>query len=468
MKIAVVGYGVEGKSVVKYFAKRGHEITVCDINGDVAKTADLKGQNIHFRLGQHYLENLAEFDLIFRSPGIPYLKPEFNPVRNRLTSATKYFFEKCPCKIVGITGTKGKGTTASLINVIAKSVIARSESVSLRAQRSNLFRGCVFLGGNIGESPLDFLDKLKSDDSVILELSSFQLQDLNKSPHIAVVLGINEDHLDHHKDFDEYVEAKKNIVKFQTSSDFAILDADNETANSFSKNTKAKTFKVSLKPLAAGDGAFIKVGKLIFRSGKQTIMFGDKNNVGLIGEHNLKNILAAGTAANLLGMPVEAIEKAVREFKGLPHRLEFISEVNGAKFYNDSASTNPSTAIAAIKAFKSPLILIVGGSEKNADFTELGEEIAKRKNVKKVVLMGQTAGKIEKAVEKACAKFPRQDAPIELIAADSYMEAFMVARMLAAEGDTVLLSPACASFDMFKNYAERGEIFKNFVLDNQQ
>lgn len=460
MKIAVVGYGTEGKSVVKYFAKRGAEITVCDINGELAKIAKLKGRNIHFRLGPHYLENLGDFDLIFRSPGVPYLKPEFNSVRNRLTSATKYFFEKCPCKIIGVTGTKGKGTTASLINVI----LGLSKDVG----RNNSSSGRVFLGGNIGESPLDFLDKLKSDDLVILELSSFQLQDLNKSPHIAVVLGINEDHLDHHKDFDEYIEAKKNIVKFQKSSDFAILDADNEISNSFSKNTKAKIFKVSLKPLSAGDGAFIKVGKLIFRRGEQTVMFGDKNNVGLIGEHNLKNILAAGVVANLLGAPVEVIEKTVREFKGLPHRLEFVGEINGAKFYNDSASTNPSTAIAALAAISTPLILIAGGSEKNADFTELGEEIAKRKNVKKVVLMGQTAGKIEKAIEKACAKFPRLDAPIELITADSYMEAFMVAKMLAGEGDTVLLSPACASFDMFKSYTGRGNLFRNFVLDADQ
>lgn len=450
MKIAVVGYGVEGKSVVKYFGKRGHEITICDVNGEIAKMPEAKSRNFSWRVGPHYLNDLGGFDLIFRSPGIPYLKPELNSVRGRLTSATKNFFEKCPCKIVGVTGTKGKGTTASLIYEMLKG----------RAQR-------VFLGGNIGACPLDFLDELKPHDLVILELSSFQLQDLNKSPHIAVVLGINEDHLDHHKDFNEYIEAKKNIVKFQTASDFVILDADNEISNSFAKNTKAKIFKVSLKPLEA-DGAFIKVSKLIFKKGKTGVIFGEKNKVGLIGEHNLKNILAAGAVVNLLSVPVDAIEKAVREFKGLPHRLEFIGEINGAKFYNDSASTNPSTTIAALRAFESPTILIAGGSEKNANFSELGEEIAKRKNVKKVVLTGQTRGKIEKAIEQACAKFPRPDAPIELITADSYMEAFMVAKMLAEESDIVLLSPACASFDMFKNYTERGDLFRNFVLDLNQ
>lgn len=447
MKIAVVGYGVEGKSVVKYFVKHKADITVCDINGSIKKEQP-ESPHIHFKLGPHYLENLHEFDLIFRSPGIPYLKREFDSVRGKLTSATKYFFEKCPCKIVGVTGTKGKGTTASLINVILSS----SKDV-----------GKVFLGGNIGASPLDFLDELKPDDIVILELSSFQLQDLGKSPHIAVVLGISEDHLDHHKDFDEYVEAKKNIVKFQGAADFAVLDADNEISNSFVKGAKAKVFKVSLKPLEA-DGCFIRVDKLIFKHGKTGIIFGEKNHVGLIGEHNLKNILAAGAVANLLGAPIEIIEKAVREFKGLPHRIEFVGENNGAKFYNDSASTNPTTTIAALRAFSTPTILIAGGSEKNADFSPLGEEIAKRKNIKTVILMGQTRGKIEDAIEKACVKSPRPDAPIELITADSYMESFMVAKMLAVEGDVVLLSPACASFDMFKNYVERGEIFRNFVL----
>ena len=448
MKIAVVGYGVEGKSVVKYFGKRGHEITICDVNGEVAKTSPAKKSNFSWKIGQHYLNDLSGFDLIFRSPGIPYLKPEFDAVRSQLTSATKYFLEKCPCKIIGVTGTKGKGTVSSLIYEMFRGQVA----------------GRVFLGGNIGASPLDFLDELKPDDIVVLELSSFQLQDLNKSPSVAVVLGISEDHLDHHKDFDEYVEAKRNIIKFQKAADFAVIDADNEISNSFAKGAKAKIFKISLRPLT-GDGCFIKAGKLIFKHGETGVIFGEKNNVGLIGEHNLKNILAAGAVANLLGVPVNIIEKAVREFKGLPHRLEFVGEINGAKFYNDSASTNPTTTVAALRSFNAPTILIAGGSEKNADFSPLGIEIAKRKNVKTVILMGQTRGKIENAIEKACAASPRPDAPIELIGADSYMEAFMVAKMLAAGGDIVLLSPACASFDMFKNYTERGDIFRSFVLD---
>lgn len=446
MKIAIVGYGVEGKALTQYFRKHRHDVTVCDISEGPKK--ELEKNKIHIRLGPHYLQNLGGFDLIFRSPGIPYLKKEFDPVRKKLTSATKYFFEKCPCPIVGITGTKGKGTVSTLLFEILKA-----------------FKKRVFLGGNIGKSPMEFLDELIPRDLVILELSSFQLQDLQKSPHIAVVLGITPDHLDHHKNIDEYIDAKRNIVRFQGPKDFAVLDIDNKLSASFVANTKAKSLSISLEKSQA-EGGFLKVGSFIIKRGKTGMIFGEKNNVKLLGDHNVKNILAAATAAHILGAPIEVITKTVREFSGLPHRLEFVKETGGAKYYNDSASTNPDTTIAALHSFTAPLILIAGGSDKNADFTAMGEEIANRPNVKTVILMGQTKPKIERAIEVAAAKSPmRRSAPLELISADSYQEAFMVARTVSSPGDVVLLSPACASFGMFKNYQERGDIFRNFVLD---
>lgn len=447
MKIAIIGFGIEGQALAQYFSAKGYEITVCDFAEKEKKT--FGGRKIHYRFGPHYLDDLSGFDLIFRSPGIPYLKREFDFVRSKLTNLTKYFFENCPCAIIGVTGTKGKGTVSLLIYEI------------LKADKQ---RGEVYLGGNIGQPPLEFLDKLKPDDIVVLELSSFQLQDLDRSPHIAVVLGITPDHMDYHQSMEEYIEAKKNIVRFQTRKDFAVLDFDNEISAGFAKATKAKTLGISIKK-TINEGAFMKVGSFIVKRGKTGTIVGQKGQTKLLGEHNIKNILAAATVANLLSEPVENITKVIQEWRGLPHRLEFIGEINGAKFYNDSASTNPDTAIAAIRSFNSPIILIVGGSEKSADFSLLGCEIAKRKNIKKVVLMGQTKQKIERAIESACVKSPRPDSPLEIIGADSYMEAFMVAKMLAADGDTVLLSPACASFDMFKNYAERGDLFRNFVLD---
>lgn len=446
MKIAIIGYGIEGQAVASYFGKRGHEITILD---RIRKTLVVRNPKFHVRFGPNYLSDLRTFDKIFRSPGIPYLHKEFDSIRPKLTSATKYFFEKCPCKILGVTGTKGKGTTASLIYEMAKNAGRR-----------------VFLGGNIGKPPLLFLDGLAPNDLVILELSSFQLQDLKQSPHIAVVLGITPDHLDHHKNMEEYVEAKKNIVASQTQKDFAVLDADNQRALLFAKETCGRVLTYSIKK-SVSEGAFVKAGSFIIKRGKTGTIFGERGKTRLIGEHNIQNILAAASAASILNIPVEVITRAVREYPGLPHRLEFVRELAGVRFYNDSASTNPETAMAGIRAFSAPTILIAGGSDKNVDFTPLGEEIARRQNVKAVVLMGQTKAKIERTIEQAFKRgLSRRAAPMEIIAADSYQEAFMVAKMMSKPGDTVLLSPACASFDMFSNYQERGEVFRSFVLQS--
>lgn len=454
MKIVIIGHGIEGKALEKHFSGKGHKIEIRDAKN-----------------GPGYLKRLDGFDMIFRSPGIPFLKKEFQmaDIHAKLTSATKYFFEKCPCKIIGVTGTKGKGTTASLLYEM------------LSAGYKN---GKVFLGGNIGKPPLEFLDGLNADDLVILELSSFQLQDLGVSPHVAIVLGITPDHLDHHKNMKEYVEAKKNIVRFQGAGDVAVLDMDNHESAEFAKATNAHVLGISLAG-PVKEGGFVKVGSLILKShrgDKETegIIFGEKGQTALLGDHNLRNILAAATVANIFGVPVDVISRVAREFKPLPHRLEFIKEVDGVRYYNDSASTNPDTTIAAIQTFNDPMILIVGGSSKKADFGRLGREIARHLNLKIIVLMGETKKELEKAIETAVAEegkkileqnarsgepVPQRESPLELISAESHQEAFMVSRMVARSGDIVLLSPACASFDMFTDYCERGDIFRNFVLD---
>lgn len=446
MKVAIIGFGMEGQSLLHYFCGKGHELTVFDLKKKEIP-AEFKGKAT-FRFGPDYLDNLQGFDAIFRSPGVPYLSKQFDPVRQKLTSLTRYFLEKCPCPVIGVTGTKGKGTTTTLICEILK-----------KDKRKR-----VFVGGNIGQPPIAFLDQLQANDIVVLELSSFQLQDATVSPHIAVVLGISPDHMDHHADMAEYVEAKKNLVKFQKKSDFAVIDIDNEYGEDFAKATAAKVNKISIKK-AVNEGGFIKVGRLVVKHGKTGTIVGTKGETGLIGEHNLKNMLAAAVATNLADADVLAITDVIKEFKGLPHRLEFVKEFAGAKFYNDSASTNPQTTIAAVRAFENPIILIVGGADKNTDFTPLGQELAHNLNVRTVVVMGQTKPKIEKAIEEAIIKNGGRNPSLELISAESYQEAFMVARMLAQDGDTVLLSPACASFDMFENYQQRGDIFRSFVMD---
>ena len=464
MKIAVIGYGVEGKALAQYFSKRGNQVTVCDAR----QQEDFdKKYNAHF--GPEYLKGLENFDLIFRSPGVPVLRKEFENVRHKLTSLTKYFFEKCPCPIIGVTGTKGKGTTCALIHEILKQTF-----IGAGHRR-------VFLGGNIGNAPLEFLDELKKDDMVVLELSSFQLQDAERGPHIAVVLGITPDHLDYHKNFEEYIAAKLNLVKFQKPTDFAVLDFDNKESQEFKNHTQAKIYGFSVED-SVEEGAFLKVGSFVLKKGKTGTIFGEKGRTKLAGDHNIKNIFAAATAANLAGAPVEIVEKVIREFAGLPHRLERVGEFGGVEFYNDSASTNAQTTIAAIRAFNKPIILILGGSDKNCSFAPLAEEIAAKINVEKVILMGETKKKIEEAIDvaytqneaktqKALASglpAKKREIPLEVISAESFHEAFMVARLIAEPGSVVLLSPACASFDMFSNYKERGEIFRNFVLDFQK
>ncbi len=424
MRIAILGLGVEGKSIARYLYSQGEkDITICD-----EKLAELPKEFCWApsRLGLDAFKNLADFDFIFRSPGVAYTRPELHGLESKLSSVTRFFFEKCPAKIIGVTGTKGKGTTSSLLT----EMITEDFKLNHPGKR-------VFLGGNIGVPPTDFLADVTKDDLVVLELSSFQLQDLAVSPHVAVVLGITDDHQDQHGSLQEYYDAKKNVVTFQKLGDFALIDAENEISMGFETATKAKV-------------VFVK-------SSDEKV-----TDTQLPGAHNLKNISMAAAAARCVGVSESAISHVIKTWKGLPHRLQFIVEKDGVKFYNDSASTNPSTTIAAIKSFTQPITVILGGSDKNLDFNSLAQEIANNANVKRVVLMGQTSSKIEKALDVACVG---RTAPLEIILAENYMEAFMVAKLTAVSGDVVLLSPACASFGLFKNYIERGDLFSKFVRE---
>lgn len=471
-EIAILGFGEEGRAVFEYLRRKNlKNITICDQKEQIE---DLP-KDARTNLGKSYLKNLEKFDIIFRSPGISCLKKELKKIASKTTSQIRYFLENCPCKIIGVTGTKGKGTTATLIYKI------------LKAAGKD-----VYLGGNIGKPPIIFLDKLTKDSLVILELSSFQLQDTTKSPHIAVILNTTVDHLDYHASQEEYREAKKPIVRFQTKKDHIIVNRDYQTSTAFAKKTPAKPHLISTKSPNKDLDAYIKKGDIILNNQKIC----KKEEVGLIGSHNLENILPAIAVAGIFEIDPKIIAKVVKNFKGLPHRLEFVAEKDGIKFYNDSFSTTPETCIAAIKSFKEPLILIAGGSEKYADFNKLADEIIARRNLKMVILIGKTACRIEKAIEEANnratkrieelekegkkAKITR-DLPLKVVRAQNLQEAFLSVKMIMLElqkhhnNDTttdslkpktpfvVLLSPACASFDLFKNYKERGEVFRNLV-----
>jgi len=445
-KVAVIGVGVEGKSTLNYLEDKNAKLFLLDqketLDPEIITLAKSIGVQLH--LGKNYLETVDQFDLIFRSPGVRPDLPELLRAKEagvRVTSQTKYFFDTCPCPIVGVTGTKGKGTTATLIFEMLKADGRK-----------------VFLGGNIGQAPLDFLQKLTGESIVVLELSSFQLIDLEKSPQVGVVLMITSEHLDWHQNTSEYIEAKKPIVKYQSERDFALVNVDYPTSKEFLAVGGGHKIAVSTKEKLEM-GVFIEKG-IIYRNLKSPERVVQVEEVGLIGPHNLENIVAAVGAASVLEVPLDSIVQVVKEFKGLEHRLEFIRETAGVKFYNDSFSTTPETAIAAIRSFSEPEILILGGSSKNSDFMNLGKEIISRENLKALILIGQEGPRIKKAINTQ-GEFKGQI----LEGAKSMEEIISQARDVADSGDIVLLSPACASFDMFKNYKERGELFKKEVMN---
>ena len=440
-KVAVLGFGLEGQDLVKFLLRQGAKITVFDqkeakyLGKNFAK---FENQGIKFILGQNcFKEGLSHYDFVFRSPGFSPLRPEIIEAKKRgvvISSATKIFFDLCPGKIIGVTGTKGKGTTSTLIYQILKN----------DGQD-------VFLGGNIGHSPLSFLPKIKPSSWVVLELSSFQLQDLEKSPHLAVVLFIAPEHLDYHHDAEEYFQAKRNIVRYQKENDLAVLNADNQISSSFAHLTPAQVYYFSRQKKVKG--AYVK-NKKIYLLDKE---IGFTSKLQLLGKHNWDNICAAVTASWLVGADLKSIKKVIFSFQGLEHRLEFVKEVKGRVFYNDSFSTTPETTIAALHSFHQPLTLIAGGSEKGSDYQKLGEEI-KRSRVKTLILIGEMAEKIRKAVLAAGFRG-------EIIFRPSKKMSTIVnlAFQKTKRGGVILLSPACASFDMFKNYKDRGLQFKRNV-----
>ncbi|OGM15179.1 UDP-N-acetylmuramoylalanine--D-glutamate ligase [Candidatus Woesebacteria bacterium RBG_19FT_COMBO_42_9] len=423
-KIAILGFGMEGKDLANYLLREGAKIFVFDRKneGDLNFEGVAKN-NLTLICGKDYLrDGLGNFDTIFRSPGVYRNIPEIVKAESEgvtISSAIKLFFDLSPAKIIGVTGTKGKGTTATLIYEI------------LRKAGYD-----VYLAGNIGKPFLELIPKLKKESLVVLELSSFQLIDMDESPHIAVVLNITQDHLDWHKDLSEYVSAKKNIVKFQGKDDFAVINSDYEPPKSFSKQTKAKVVFFSKRQLADRY----------------------KKSLLLKGEHNWENVAAAVAVSDILKVSDEAVLKVLTTFRGLEHRLELVGKVKGITFYNDSFATGPQPTIAAIRSFDEPLTVILGGSEKFLDYKGLGEEISKAKNVKFVILIGQVRQKIRIAIKNAGYKgkiIDKGNSSMEEVVREAFLN--------TPNGGVILLSPAAASFDMFRDYKDRGRKFKSAV-----
>ena len=407
MKIVIAGFGVEGQSNLRYFREKFPEADF--LVADEREKIDNLPENVAYQTG---FSGLEDADLIVRSPSLP---PKKIKTSGQIWSATNEFFANCTATIIGVTGTKGKGTTCSFISSI------------LRAAGKT-----VHLVGNIGVPALDILSKIEKNDIVVYELSSFQLWDLQKSPHVAVVLMIEPDHLNVHADFNDYLAAKANIAKFQTADDYVVYNSQNEFSSSIADTSLAQKKEY---PFVLSDDI--------------------TSAIHLPGKHNIDNACAAIAAVKsiLPNVSDDEIKKGLSEFTGLPHRLKFVAEKYGVKYYDDSISTTPGSAIAALKAFAEPKILILGGSDKGADYSELAKEIA-RQNMRLIIINGANSDEIREVLREE-----KIDCEIIQLNMAGMKEVAKLAKNKAQSGDVVILSPAAASFDMFKSYSDRGEQF---------
>ncbi len=438
MNIALVGFGVENQSAYRYWAARMADITVCDKNLDITLPDGVTGQ-----LGDAYLDNLGRFDVVVRTVGMhPRVILDRNPgIESKITTAVNLFFEECRTPIIGVTGTKGKGTTSTLIHQIL-----------LASGKKSL------LAGNIGTPMLDVLEEAAEQDYIVLELSSFQLYDLKQSPARAVCLMVVPEHLNWHQDMDDYKRAKSNIFRYQNSDDVAIYNALSDDSRDIASASPA----VSKLTYAVPPAGETTSSLYTVRVQGESIYFHDQEilktaEVKLLGRHNLENVCAAIAATwDLIDGNTNAIRQVVSTFTGLEYRLELVKELNGVKYYNDSFSTTPETAIAALQSFSEPKIIILGGSDKGIPFDGLAE-IAARSNVRHALCIGQTGPVIAELLRNRGVQSVIQDG------LDSMQAIVSRARELAQPGDVVLLSTGCASFGMFRDYKDRGSQFKQAV-----
>lgn len=437
-RIAVFGLGVSNRPLVRLLLGYGCDVTGCDrtprekIDEEVL---DLERQGCKLRLGDGYLDDL-QADVVFRTPGMHPGNPGLEKLRSQgavVVSEMEIFFRVCPCTIIAVTGSDGKTTTTSLISEMLKAA-----------------GKTVWVGGNIGTPLLPRTLEMKPEDFAVVELSSFQLMDMTRSPHIAVMTNLAPNHLDVHKDMEEYVEAKKNIFKFQQATDVLILNGDNAITDSFAGNGITRRFSRQGKT-----HVYLEDG-MICRDGEKVL---DTKDILIPGVHNVENYMAAMLAVEGL-VDDDIVRHTAKTFGGVEHRIELVRVKDGVRFYNDSIASSPSRTIAGLKSFEEKVILIAGGYDKHIPYDALGPEICA--HVKKLFLGGATGLKIRAAVEQCPGYDPGE---LEIVDCGNFEGAVRGAAAAAVSGDVVLMSPASAAFDQFKNFMVRGQFYKKLVME---
>jgi UDP-N-acetylmuramoylalanine--D-glutamate ligase len=438
---AVVGIGVSNIPLIRFLLDMGAKVSAFDKKsedqlGEIG--AEFKAKGVKLVLGDNYLDNLTGYEVIFKTPSMRIDSSSLVRAKDEgayITSEIEEFVRYCPAKLFGVTGSDGKTTTTSLMYNILKEEGYKT-----------------WVGGNIGTPLFAQIEEIKESDKVVLELSSFQTMTMTVSPEVAVVTNLSPNHLDMHKDMEEYVDAKKNIFKYQDSNGVLVLNRDNEITNSMVDEAKGYVFQFSSKEVI-DKGAYYKDG-VLYVAGKEVCKAED---IVIKGMHNVENYLAAFCALKD-DVSLESMRKVATTFPGVEHRIEFVREFHGVRYYNSSIASSPSRTLADIKVFGKPVILIAGGYDKKIPFEPLAQE--GYPYIKKLVLLGATKDKIRTAFEKV---IKEKNLDIAIIAADSFEDAVEKSRAVAEDKDVVLLAPACASFDMFVNFEVRGNRFKEIV-----
>ena len=449
-KVTVMGLGLfgGGVGVAKFLVSQGADVMVTDLKSAEELSASLKllnGLPVKFRLGEHAEEDFTDADMLVVNPAVPddsrFLQIACDN-NVHIDSELNIFFRLVPAPLIGITGSNGKSTTTSLLGEMLKEAGIRT-----------------WVGGNIGVSLLEHLDEMKPEDVVVLEISSFQLELLSMiemSPHISIVTNIAPNHLDRHKTMENYIDAKKTIIHYQKEDDYTILNYDDPTLREWKDECKSHILWFSAtKELE--HGAFLKNNEIVINHDSKRNVIPCPTQTNIKGIHNRQNIMAASYAAIAMHADVGSIKNAIAGFTGLEHRLEYVDTINEVQYYNDSKATTPEAAIAGIKAFDSPTILIAGGYNKKVSLSQFARECVK--NTKYVILVGETANNIQELIQGV----KGEKAEPEVYVATSLDESVSKAYEIAEAGDVVLLSPACASYGMFTNYEERGKRFKELV-----